>query len=655
MTKQERVFILDIYRTKTGADIWEKREDTISCVHHQFSPGFYFSLPDPHRYYQMMDGLEEEYTVTPSVIQTIYGTEDGYHIKAGRDVAEKIEEQTFFQARLFNVDIRPEQYLCAKTDLVPGGWTDVDRFSPDHGVDLSTMEISCSENPHRSSDPGRMTITSGPRSWKLNGPECSLLEDLFDIVHLQDPDLILFKDYDTWSGILNSKAEEYDLSNSLSRTGKFHTVSARSYFSYGRMEHRVGAKIPEGRIIIDNRQSFMYREGSYRGIFLAARLSGLSPNLASRLTPGTLISTYEVYEALKRGYAVPFRKSDAEACRDITDMRLDYRGGYMLQPPPGVYADITQLDFTSFYPSIIVHENLSPETLTDHEKTGFLPSVLKPILELRLETKMRKKKDSAYAGMDGVLKWMLVTCFGYTGYKNARFGRIEVHEEITKAATRILKDCVRLVEDHQGAVLHAIIDCLFIQGGDIKTIKKEIEDRTSFHTEYEQYDWVAFVPQADGSGSFTSYFGRLKTGETKIKGIAASRRNSPPYVARMQKDLITELATCKEIADFQLIKNNLKNIYASYSDNLGTTDIHDLIIKRRIGKKKYGKRCIAQAILDRYHHSGIELLPGMDAEYLVRDEKRLLVDPSWDPQGCDNQYYQRLLKKAYDEVMQVVF
>ena len=29
-----------------------------------------------------------------------------------------------------------------------------------------------------------------------------------------------------------------------------------------------------------------------------------------------------------------------------------------------------------------------------------------------------------------LLKWLLVTCFGYTGYRNARFGRIECHEAI---------------------------------------------------------------------------------------------------------------------------------------------------------------------------------------------------------------------------------
>jgi DNA polymerase elongation subunit (family B) len=33
---------------------------------------------------------------------------------------------------------------------------------------------------------------------------------------------------------------------------------------------------------------------------------------------------------------------------------------------------------------------------------------------------------------------MLVTCFGYTGYRNAKLGRIQVHERITATSREIL-------------------------------------------------------------------------------------------------------------------------------------------------------------------------------------------------------------------------
>ena len=44
----------------------------------------------------------------------------------------------------------------------------------------------------------------------------------------------------------------------------------------------------------------------------------------------------------------------------------------------------------------------------------------------RMELKaLVKFKGDKWDKRQNVLKWLLVTCFGYTGYRNARFGRIE--------------------------------------------------------------------------------------------------------------------------------------------------------------------------------------------------------------------------------------
>lgn len=51
-----------------------------------------------------------------------------------------------------------------------------------------------------------------------------------------------------------------------------------------------------------------------------------------------------------------------------------------------------------------------------------------------------------------------------------------------------------------------------------------------------------------------------------------------------------------------------------------------------------------------YKSYGVELVPGMDASFIVRDEKGLKVDPAFDPKGADVKYYQRLLDKAWEEV-----
>jgi DNA polymerase I len=330
-----------------------------------------------------------------------------------------------------------------------------------------------------------ITVKNDSRDTRLNGPEQKVLADLFDLVRVYDPDMILFPDADQWVPRMVIKAEKYGLDSSLSRTAWFRNMASRSYFSYGKVEHKHGAMIPEGRILIDTENSFTYRESGIAGVILASRLTGLSPNLTSRFTPGTLISNYEVYEALKRGIAVPFRKFDAERQRKIVDLKAADKGGMTFQPKPGVHEKVYELDFTSFYPSIIVNYNLSPETLDGAEERGFLSGVIEPLLELRLDTKRLKKVDPSYKGLDSVLKWMLVTCFGYTGYKNAKFGRIEVHESITSISRELLIKTKLIAESMDLEVLHGIVDCLWVKGGDASLFKQKVEAATGIGTELD--------------------------------------------------------------------------------------------------------------------------------------------------------------------------
>jgi DNA polymerase, archaea type len=231
------------------------------------------------------------------------------------------------------------------------------------------------------------------RKQRFEGPEKVVLADLLEFIKVHDPDVILFPYGDTWVPLIVKKARRYGREPTFSRSGWFKQMASKSYWSYGKVNHKDGALIPEGRVLIDTAKSFVYTEGGLKGVPMVSRLSGLSPNLTSRFTPGTLISSYEVYEALRRGVAVPFRKRDAESIRNISELRASDKGGMIFQPEPGVYEQVHQIDFTSLYPSISIKYNLSPETIEHPERTGFLASVLSSLLNLRIETKLLKKTN----------------------------------------------------------------------------------------------------------------------------------------------------------------------------------------------------------------------------------------------------------------------
>lgn len=642
-------WIFDITSTPRGITLWTKTGGHADAITREFQPPFYFTLPDETAHWEMVDALAEQYGASPCTFQTIYGEERGYRIHAPRDVAEDIERQTRFSAGLYNVDLRKSQLYCAEKRCMPCSTGTRSPFSADTAHPLSTLAIRPAGRPESSRTLTDVQVT-GRRSHHLRGSETAVVHDLFAVITDEDPDLLLFHSIDRWAERITAAAEKAGIPCALSRTGRYRRLREQSYTSYGQMRHRPPALIPEGRVLIDTDASFMYRTGGLAGVFLASRLTGIPPNLTSRFTPGTIISSYECFEALKRNIVVPFRKNDAEATRSCRDVRLDDRGGMILQPVPGLYGAAAQIDFTSFYPSIIVNYNISPETLANPEKHGFLPSVIAPLLSFRIQMKAKKHEDPRYAGMDAILKWMLVTCFGYTGYKNARFGRIEMHENITAISAEILGSVKEMAEDMGFSVLHGIVDCLWVQGGDAAVLKRRIEEKTGIPTEQEDYDWIVFLPQNDGTGSYTNYFGRLTDGTMKLRGVAAQRRDTPPYVRQMQEacfSLMAEAASPDELAE---CKEHVAALYRSYRDEMTEAPASSFVVHRRLSKTAYQNNSISAAVVRMYRAEGIPPEPGMDVEYIVQDARTKTVAPGWRAENPDYAYYATLLEKAWREV-----
>jgi DNA polymerase I len=642
------MWILDAAYRNGGVDLWEKSRP-VKNVHYEYTPPFLIHFNNPHAHQEMIDALEERYMAVECTIHTIFGDLPGYSVYAGREVAEAIEHQAKFDVQLFNVDVRPDQRFMAEHTIFPcGGETD-DRFSPEFSHDLNSIEINVHDNPVLSPLCSDVEVIHERRE-RLTGQTREVLGDLFGLVESLDPDVILMPDADIRIPEIHKQAQKHGLDMPFSRNGKYRQMDSRSYWSYGRMEHKESALIPDGRILIDTEQSFVYQEGGLDGVLMAARLSGLSPNLSSRFTPGTLISSYEIYEAVKQGIAVPFRKSDPEMTRHVAALQAADRGGMMFQPVPGICENVYEIDFTSMYPTIIVRSNLSPETIEHPERRGFLPAVLKPLLELRISTKRLKKTDPRFAGIDSVLKWMLVTCFGYTGYKNAKFGRIEVHEGITKRSRDILIRTRDIAEETGFTVLHGIVDCLWVQGSEVGRLKQRVEDEIGILTEIEHFSWIVFQPMNDGFGAYNRYFGRLEDGSVKVRGIAARRHDTPEIVRSMQGRMLELMATAQSIAELNDKKEEVVNIFRETVKSLPAANPQMMIINRRISRLTYAHRCIEDAAVQACRKYRINVAPGMKIRYVVTDARRYQVAPAGYADSFDLPFYRGLIDKAWTEI-----
>ena len=322
----------------------------------------------------------------------------------------------------------------------------------------------------------------------------------------------------------------------------------------------------------------------------------------------------------------------------------------MFQPVPGTYENVDELDFTSMYPSIIVNANLSPETIECPERPGFLPAALKPLLGLRINTKRLKKMDPKFAGIDSILKWMLVTCFGYTGYKNAKFGRIEVHEGITGRSRDILLNTKDIAEDMNFRVLHGIVDCLWLQGKPIGALKERVERETGLLSEVEHFDWIVFEPMNDGAGAYNRYFGRLSDGTIKVRGIAARKHDTPEYIRDMQGAMLKVMAEAKSFSELVEQRDTVRNIFRDSVAGLQSANPKSMAISRRISRLNYAHRCLEGAAVQEYQKHGVEIAPGMKIKYVVTDARRYQVKPEWVADSFDLPFYRGLIEKAWAEI-----
>ena len=181
---------------------------------------------------------------------------------------------------------------------------------------------------------------------------------------------------------------------------------------------------------------------------------------------------------------------------------------------------------------------------------------------LRYRELMAKAEDAefkrVYNMRQQALKWILVTCFGYLGYRNARFGRVDAHMAVCAFARETLLKTVRLAEEHGFEVVHGIVDSLWIKKpgaspGEVADFCREASSLVHVPLNVEgKYRWIVFVPSKvlPEIPVLNRYYGVFDDGRVKMRGTEARRADTPPLVAEAQKAMISKLAPACDLHEF---------------------------------------------------------------------------------------------------------
>ena len=444
-------------------------------------------------------------------------------------------------------------------------------------------------------------------------------------------------------------------------------ITGSTYESYGQIYYNNPRIAISGRIAIEA-GSFAYSECGLPGLVEISRMSSLPITTASSVTTGTAVSSMEESHAIKNSILIPLYKDDHEQEKSSLTLTETDKGGMVLQPDPGLYQDVYEIDFSSMYPSIIVNYNLSPETITGdgdfevpgtpyritNRKQGFLSDALRHLLEKRLFYKSIKHMDTVYGNRDAALKWMLLTSFGYTGYKNAKFGKIEVHEAITSLGRWALTMAINIARDHGFEAIHGIVDSLWIRGtGNIDRVLEAIERKTRIGIVVDgHYRWIAFMPARSGLGALNRYIGLRDDGMFKVRGIELRRRDVPGICIKFQTEALDILRKCNTTAEIWARRKEIKDLENLYMKSLRKMPREDFRMGVHVTRRfdEYRVNNLQKKLLEASGRAGYEINAGDTVDAVVVSRKGGIIDPGDQYDEVDLEFYRKFLLRAFEPI-----
>jgi DNA polymerase elongation subunit (family B) len=474
-----------------------------------------------------------------------------------------------------------------------------------------------------------------------------------------DPDIILTTGGDSYlfpylirRAIINNVLDEFVLSrDDVPLVAK--QTRGRTFFSYGRTYYRAPMRRLYGRIHIDEGNTFILSECGFEGLIEIARTCRVPLHKASRSSIGSSMSSLQFYQAIKDDVLIPRNKGIPEAFKSAYELLVGDRGGFVYEPKVGIHDWVGEVDFASMYPSLMANNNISAETvlckccpdshlripeLDYHiceKRVGIVPKTLTLVVAKRL--KYKRLKDEAqdpelkqvYDRRQVALKWILVTCFGYLGYRNAKFGTVDGHMGVCAFGREAFLRTARVAESRGFQVIHGIVDSLWLKKEDAttqeyldlcKVISEEINVPLSFEGRYK---WIVFLPSKmhPSIGVLNRYYGVMENGKVKIRGIDARRRDTPKFVYDAQMEMINVLASASNSREFlEKVPEALK-VVREYRKKLlnGEISVWDLIITKHLSKRpeKYKQRVSQVIAAEQLIKEGAEVHAGKNIRFLL--------------------------------------
>jgi len=678
-------WLFDAYCLDDKIIFWIKNNKYLYRIEKSWTPSIYVACSSKSK----LDGLETHNMIKPFAKQfkRIKKFEQVSDIEKSQVMQIKIKKSSdlvqltkhiqkldkFGTYRLYNVDIPPEQTYLYENNLYPLG-----KYQIQNNVwhELSNIDDTDYELPVFKKIKFKVYAKTKQHIPKFtdvidriqidditinSGSEEQMILDCIKMVKRLDPDFIITDNGDAWDFpyLVYRALKNKILDRLIFGREKNHPILKQkqqnfSYFSYGQVHFKPKAVKFLGRIHIDQSNCFICEnEHSIEGLYEISRTCRLPLQTAARASIGRCMSSVQFYHAIQRELLIPWKPIVSEIFKTRMNLFIGDRGGLILEPCIGTHENVGEIDFVSMFGNIMLKKNISAETIDCKccsnskfhvpelgyhicKRKGIVPQSLEILLSKRLKYSelIKTCKDpnqlQIYKQRKAALKWILVTSFGYLGFNNAKFGRIDAHMAVCAFARKLLLDAIHVAENDGYRVLHGIVDSIWIHKDnatrtDYDDLRKKITNQTGFDLSLDTYNWIVFLPSKNAKTIPvpTRYFGAKQDGTIKIRGIETRRRDTPKFFKNCQLDILNLFASYKTIRDIKLAIFEAKSIQEKYNQRLFSHKVphEELVFTNRVtrGTNQHKSNTIQADAINQLELEGKFIEPGQKIKYVISD------------------------------------
>ncbi len=633
---------------------------------------------------------------------------------------EVLELGHYLQYKVYNCDLHGDQAYLYEHNLFPLALVEVKSEDSRLKYDLfDSVESIDYQIPHlrvmkvqvyiakkgkiaNLNDPlDRIVLIQGDKERLIDsGDEREKLRFFVQAIKENDPDFILTRGGDQHVfPYLARRAAVNEMLNELILSRENVPAVAtqkrgKTFCSYGRTFYKAYIRRLYGRVHLDEANTFVLNECGLEGLIEIARICRVPLHRASRSSIGSSMSSLQLYQAIKNDVLIPRNKSIPETFKSAYELLIADRGGFIYAPKVGIHDHVGEVDFAAVYPSLMVKHNISAETvlckccsnskqripeLNYHiceRKEGTVPKALRVALSKRLLYKRLKEETKdpylkeIYDKRQAALKWILVTCFGYLGYKNAKFGTVDGHIGVCALGRAAFLRAARMAENRGFTIIHGIVDSLWLKKEDATNeeyldLCKEVSTEINVPLNFEgRYKWIVFLPSKlhPRIGVLNRYYGVFEHGKIKTRGLEVRRRDTPRFIHNAQMEMIEALASANGSKEFVEKVPRALEVLSTYKQRLlnGEIPFRDLIVTKHLSKdpSRYKQKVSQVIAAEQLTKEGATISAGQNLRFIFIDaenkryERRVrAAELIYENKRYDLEKYMRLLYMAADNLL----